>query len=199
MENNLNNEIQLSGIPNNIPVEINKVKYNSAYVYKITIGKNGEQPFDSGKLHIAVSVSGSEAQGRWFPTTRQYDRAVHQTWNSENQTSYMNGAPIYSYYRQDDSNILTVAADDSFITWQICSGVDEPSQQISFDISSEFLNCDVGNVNLLFDIFISLLKASVRFVHNINLRHHYKYMPKFRIYRLCFHLQIFYSILLPPK
>ena len=151
MENNLNNEIQLSGIPNNIPVEINKVKYNSAYVYKIIIGKNGEQPFESGKLHIAVSVSGSEAQGRWFPTTRQYDRAVHQTWNSENQTSYMNGAPIYSYYRQDDSNILTVAADDSFITWQICSGVDEPSQQISFDISSEFINCDVVNVNLLVD------------------------------------------------
>lgn len=61
MENNLNNEIQLSGIPNNIPVEINKVKYNSAYVYKIIIGKNGEQPFESGKLHIAVSVSGQRS------------------------------------------------------------------------------------------------------------------------------------------
>ena len=151
MDNNFSHEIQLTGVPNDTPVEINKDNFKNADIYQIKIGETGSLPIDMSKLHITVSADAGEAVGRWYPELRQYNRAIQQTWNSTKETSFMFGAPVYSYYRQDDSNILTAAVDDSITSWKICSGIDEPSQHIHFDISPKCANCDVMDIKLFID------------------------------------------------
>lgn len=105
-------------------IDVKCAELNGAMLYTITFDG------DLSELAVTVSCPASEAAGRWYPAANQYARGVMQTWNSTKETAFMYGAPIYSYYSQDDANLLCTAMYDSFTTYRICSGIDEPSQCI---------------------------------------------------------------------
>lgn len=142
-------DFEVAGLPENIPVDIRCDERGAAFIYTVTIGKKGGEVTNLSNFTVILSADSSEAVGRWYPSA--VNRGVKETWNSLTKSRYTSGAPIYSYYCQNDENRLTVAVDDSFTMWEIRSGIDEKSRRIGFEISPNQLKTDCKIMKLFVD------------------------------------------------
>lgn len=142
-------DFEVAGLPENIPVDIRCDERGAAFIYTVTIGKKGGEVTNLSNFTVILSADSSEAVGRWYPSA--VNRGVKETWNSLTKSRYTSGAPIYSYYCQNDENRLTVAVDDSFTMWDIRSGIDEKSRRIGFEISPNQLKTDCKIMKLFVD------------------------------------------------
>ena len=135
-------EFKVSGLPDEVPVGIENSLRGEVEIYTITVGREGGEPIDLSAMKITLTADASEAVGRWFPASYQFNRAVKQTWCSNSRSSYISNAPIYSYYRSDDANLLTAAIDDTITAWNMCSGIDEPLRVLRFTANPIGLKAD---------------------------------------------------------
>lgn len=133
-------EFNVIGLPESVPIRIEKSLRGNAEIYTITVKSNEE--LDLSHMKITLTANANEAVGRWFPQSYQYNRGVKQTWCSFSSSSYVSNAPIYSYYRSDDANLLTVAIDDTFTSWNIQSGIDEDCRMLRFTANPVGIKAD---------------------------------------------------------
>lgn len=129
--------VQITGVPDAVPVRCEKEQRGEAEVYSVTIGRADGEAVALSELRVTVTADASGALGRWFPAAYQYSRGVRQTWNSASASEYMFDAPVYSYYRSDDANLLTAAIDDTHIPWRFRCGIDESLRMLRFTASPD--------------------------------------------------------------
>ena len=144
-------EFKVTGLAENVPVRIEKSLRGSAEIYTVTVGCAGGEPVDLTPMRITLTADASEAAGRWFPASYQYSRGVRETWCSRSESSFVSGAPLYSYYRLDDANLLTAAVDDTLTSWEICSGIDEPMKVLRFTVRPLGLRTDCKTIRIFAD------------------------------------------------
>ncbi len=135
-------EFKVLGLGENVPVGIEKSLRGEVEIYTINVGSDGGEPIDLSEMRITLTADASEAVGRWFPVSYQYNRGVRETWCSITHSSFAGNAPIYSYYRSDDANLLTAAIDDTITSWELCSGVDEEMKILRFTARPTGLKAD---------------------------------------------------------
>ncbi|MCI8387227.1 MAG: glycosyl hydrolase [Clostridiales bacterium] len=123
----------VTGLPVGAAVDIACEARGNAEIYTLSLKTEGEA-LDFASMRILVGANASEAVGRWFPESDVF-RGVKETWCCHNRTSYMCGAPVQSYYRTDDVNLLTVAVDDTITSWNISSGIEEENRMLNYILS----------------------------------------------------------------
>ena len=147
MKNNV--QFHVDGLPEGTPLEIRTEARGQVEIYTLIVGKPGGPELNLAGMTIHISADASEAAGRWHPQCNF--PGVMQTWNSNISASYKYGAPVCSYYRQDDTNCLTVAVDDCFSVWNIRSGISEHAKRLEVNISHSDLKTDTRVVKVFVD------------------------------------------------
>ncbi|MBO5219151.1 MAG: alpha-galactosidase, partial [Clostridia bacterium] len=144
-----NVQFHVDGLPEGTPLEIRTEARGQAEIYTLLVGKPGGPELDLSKMVIHIAADASEAAGRWYPQVIY--PGVKQTWNNNTASSYISSAPVYSYYRQDDTNCLTAAVDDCFSVWNIRSGISEHTKKLEVNISHGALMTDIRVVKVFVD------------------------------------------------
>lgn len=157
-----NREFSVTGLPENIPVNIEKTERGGVGIYTVRVGCEGGEPVDLSAMSITLTADASEAVGRWFPASYQYNRGVRETWCSFSQSSFVSNVPLYCYYRTDDLNLLTAAIDDTMTSWNMCSGIDEPLKAIRFTANPIGLKADFTTFRVYVDRSMCPYYESIR-------------------------------------
>jgi len=142
-------QFEINGLPDGTPVQIQHEARGQADIYTLIVGQKGGPQIDLSRMIVSISADASEAAGRWYPQVRF--PGVLQTWNNCIRSSYNNNAPIYSYYRQDDTNSLTAAIDDSITAWSIRTGIAERTRRLEFNASPLSLKTDYWTTRFFID------------------------------------------------
>lgn len=144
-------EFSVTGLSENIPINIEKTERGEVEIYTVQVGCEGGEPVDLSAMSITLTADASEAVGRWYPASYQYNRGVRETWCSFSQSSFVSNVPLYCYYRTDDANLLTAAIDDTLTSWNMCSGIDEPLKVIRFTARPIGLKADFRTFRVYVD------------------------------------------------
>lgn len=107
------------------------------------------------RFELLWEIPSVEAYGTWRPGIT-FHKAIWPIWTQDNRfySSINHDAPVFTYYRFDDTNLMTFACSDVFNTIKIGSGVKEEtanleSEMLFFEHSTEELSH--YSVKLLFD------------------------------------------------
>lgn len=157
-----NHEFNVTGLAKNIPVNIEKKLQDQVEIYTVTVGCEGGEAIDFSSMSITLTADACEAVGRWYPEAFQYSRGLRAPWCSKTESAFVNNAPLYSYYRSDDTNLLTAAIDDTKTVWEIRSGIDGRKKVIRFTARPLGLKADIKTFRIYVDRSMRPYYESIR-------------------------------------